>query len=450
MVILALIIYNLFFPVLFAIYLPIFLTKLMKRGGFKKGFLERFGIFSASKKELLRSLQNPIWIHAVSVGETIAALSFIRQWTKREPGLQFVLSTTTSTGQKIAQKQLPENVVTIYCPIDFFICVWRVFKTINLQMLIIFEVEIWPNLIAFAARRKIRLALVNCRMSDRSARNYARHRWFFNYVFSRFSVICTQTQEDAFRIKTIIGDRPQIKVCNTMKFDQVTADCQNDNLYQLVDAVFPGSNRIIFIAASTHPGEEIIMVRALKSMIADFPSLYLILAPRHTERTSEVEKILQNEHIDYGLLTKLLKLFKNNGHSPLEAQNIFGELNKRVLLVDTTGELMSLFDVSNIVFIGKSLGDNRGGHNIIEPAIFGKPIIFGRNMDNFRQVAQIFKENNAAIEVGDKEEFLRVFHRLLADPVEREQLSKNSRKTVEKHRGAINKTIDLIKNENCQ
>lgn len=448
--ILALIFYNLCFPVLFALYLPVFLSKMVKRGGFKEGFWERFGIFSASKKEQLRNLQNPIWIHAVSVGETVAALSFIRQWSKREPNLEFVLSTTTSTGQSLARKQLPKNVITIYCPIDFFICVLRTLKTVNLQMLIIFEVEIWPNLIILAAWRKTRLALVNCRMSDKSARNYVRHRWFFNYVFSRFSIICTQTEEDAHRIKTIIGNQPQVKVCNTMKFDQVTADFQNNNSHQLVDVVFPDRNRIIFTAASTHPGEELIMVRALKSMMVDFPSLRLILAPRHTERTNEVEKILQNENIDYALLTGLVKPLKQHGNTPGGGINICRDMKKRVLLVDTMGELMGLFAVSDIVFMGKSLGNNEGGHNIIEPAIFGKPIIFGKNMNNFRQVAKIFKENNAAVEVGDEKEFLSIFHRLLADPIERERLSKISRATVEKHRGAIDKTTELLRNENYQ
>lgn len=389
-------------------------------------------------------MRNPVWIHSVSVGETIAALSFIREWSKREPDLQFVLSTTTSTGQKIAKRQSPENVISVYCPFDYFICVWSFLKTFKPQMLIIFEVEIWPNLIFFTTWRKIKLALVNCRMSDKSARNYASHRWFFNYVFSRFSLICTQTEEDANRIRSIIGDQSYIKVCNTMKFDQVI-DSQNDNTRLLIYNVFPDKDRIIFTAASTHPGEEIIMIRAYKTLLADFPSLNFILAPRHAERTVDVEKIFQDENIDYVLLTELKKSPGNHSDIFSGEKNVLGRMKKRVLLVNTTGELTSLLALSDVVFVGKSLGGNNGGHNIIEPAIFGKPIIFGSNMNNFREVAKIFKDNNAAIQVEDEQEFLQALRCLLNDPDERQRLSRVSQMVVEKNRGAINKTIELLR-----
>ena len=424
----------------FVFYLPVFFAKLVKRGGFKKGFWERFGFFSASKKHQLKNFRDPVWIHAVSVGETVAALSFIREWSKQEPNLKFVLSTTTSTGQKIARTQSPENVISIYCPFDFLPFVWSSLKTIEPKMLIIFEVEIWPNLIAFAAWRKIKLTLVNCRMSDKSAQGYAKHRWFFNYIFSRFYLICTQTEEDACRIKSIIGDQPYIKVCNTMKFDQV-ANSKDNNINALIDAVFPDQNRIIFIAASTHPGEEVIMIKAFKSLIVDFPLLTFILAPRHAERAHEVEKILQKKDMDYVLLTELKKSLKN-GNNTMSKETI---KEKKALLVNTTGDLVGLFAVSDIVFMGKSLCGIKGGHNIIEPAIFGKPVIFGKNMDNFRQVVKIFKDSKAAVEVEDEEEFCRTLRRLLTDPSERRRLGRIACEVVEKNRGAISKTVKLIR-----
>ena len=440
----ALILYNLFFPVFFILYLPVFFAKLVKRGDYKEGFWERFGFFSSSKKELLKNFRDVIWIHAVSVGETVAALSFIREWSKQKPDLKFVLSTTTSTGQKIARNQTSGNVVSIYSPFDFFPFVWSALKTVKPQMLIIFEVEIWPNLIAFTSWRKIKLALVNCRMSDKSARGYARHRWFFNHIFSAFYLICTQTEEDASRIKSIIGDQPYIKVCNTMKFDQVT-DSQNDNIRPIIDAFFPDQNRVIFTAASTHPGEEVIMIRAFKSLITEFPSLNFILAPRHTERSHEVEKLLKKEDMDYILLTELKESSKNSSNT-MPKETINGrKAKKRVLLVNTIGDLMSLFAVSDIVFMGKSLGNNKGGHNIIEPAIFGKPVIFGKNMGNFRQVVKIFKDNKVAVEVENEKEFCRALRRLLADPTERERLGRMSQEVVEKNRGAISKTIELLR-----
>jgi 3-deoxy-D-manno-octulosonic-acid transferase len=233
-----------------------------------------------------------------------------------------------------------------------------------------------------------------------------------------------------------------------MKFDQGAPELQENRLGDLIDRVFINKNRLIFIAASTHPGEELIMVRAFKVMVAAFPFLELILAPRHIERANEVEKLLKKENIHYALLTDLVKSGGNVPNSPPITGSISGGLKKRALLVNTTGELRSLYAISDIVFIGKSLGENRGGHNIIEPAIFGKPIIFGRNMDNFRQVAKIFKENNAAIEVDNEKDFLVAFHRLLSDPAERKRLEKISKETVAKNRGAINKTIDLLRGDN--
>ena len=447
MPLIALIFYNIFFPIFFISYLPVFIAKLVKRGDFKEDFWERFGFFSASKKKQLKSLQNPIWIHAVSVGETITALSFLREWSKQEPDLKFVLSTTTSTGQKIARKQSPKNVISIYCPIDFFISVWSTFNTVKPKMLIIFEVEIWPNLVALAAWRKIKLALVNCRMSDKSAQGYSRHRWFFNHIFSRFSLICTQTKEDACRIKSIIGDQPHIKVCNTMKFDQVM-DSQSDSISSPINTVFPDKNRLIFIAGSTHPGEEVIMVKTFKSLVVDFPSLNFILAPRHAERTYDVEKILKKEDMDYVLLTELKESLKNVNSAMSKEIINQGKAKRKVLLVNTTGDLMGLFAVSDIVFMGKSLCGVKGGHNIIEPAIYGKPVIFGSNMDNFRQVVKIFKDNKAAVEVKNEQEFCRTLRRLLSDPAERECLGRISREVVEKNRGAINKTIDLLRGNN--
>jgi 3-deoxy-D-manno-octulosonic-acid transferase len=232
-----------------------------------------------------------------------------------------------------------------------------------------------------------------------------------------------------------------------MKFDQVM-DSQSDSISSPINTVFPDKNRLIFIAGSTHPGEEVIMVKTFKSLVVDFPSLNFILAPRHAERTYDVEKILKKEDMDYVLLTELKESLKNVNSAISKEIINQGKAKRKVLLVNTTGDLMGLFAVSDIVFMGKSLCGVKGGHNIIEPAIYGKPVIFGSNMDNFRQVVKIFKDNKAAVEVKNEQEFCRTLRRLLSDPAERECLSRISREVVEKNRGAINKTIDLLRGNN--
>ena len=436
-----LIIYNLLLPIAFLLYLPIFLTKLIRRGNFKRGFWERFGIYSKTKKSLLYQCPRPIWIHAVSVGETVAALSFIREWSKQQPELTFVLSTTTSTGQHIARTRAPENVISIYFPIDFYGCVWLALNTIRPCSLIIFEVEIWPSLIVEACRRDISIALVNTRMSDQSAKGYQSHRWLFKHIFKKFSLICTQTEDDAAKIKSIIGDNSTIEICNTMKFDQLPDHSDGDE-DRSVDSLFPQGNRIVFTAASTHPGEEVLMMKVYKILLQDYPDLYHVLIPRHVERSLEIEKRLKFTGLNYVRLTELRKALDKQGN-PLSRLDQDGDV--RVLLVDTTGEMMHFLAQSDIVFVGNSLAGNRGGHNLIEPALFRKPIVIGSGMDNFRVVAQIFKDNNACVQVDSEKALLKVLRNLINNKGEREQLGQASYETIQKNRGAINKTIGHLR-----
>ena len=272
-------------------------------------------------------------------------------------------------------------------------------------------------------------------MSDKSARGYARFQFFFSTILSRFSVICTQAQTDAERIRKVIVDDQRIEVCNTMKFDQ-SVDIGDGDAKDLLKAIRSEAPGPTFTAASTHPGEEETMVRVIKKIKKEFPRLLHILIPRHIERTAEIEKLLKNMSINYMLLTDLrvnVKLVDSKGSSQID-----------VLLVNTTGEMMNFMAVSDIVFVGKSLGENRGGHNIIEPAILGKPIIFGENMDNFRLVASIFKQNNACIQVRNEQELYEAIIELLKDEKKRENLGQLSRLTVDENKGAIEQTIRIL------
>ncbi len=427
---LALIGYNLLFPLVYLLYFPFYLRKLIRRGNWRRGFWERFAVYAATKKARLRSLQGPVWIHAVSVGETVAALSFIRIWQDRNPKQRFVLSTTTSTGQQVARKKAPDGVEVIYFPMDFLPCVNHALTVINPCQIVLFEVEVWPNLICAASRRNIPVSLVNCRMSDNSSAGYAKHKWFFGRVFGRLSRIAVQTAKDAERVGAVLGSRDQVTVCGTMKFDQVP-DRQGEDVNELLDRIFP-AERLVFCAASTHAPEEAIMTRVTKHLAASHPEFRIILVPRHQERTAEIEAILQEELIDYVLLTQL--------------RDTVEDPQVRMLVVNTTGELMSFLAASDIVFVGKSLADygGDGGHNIIEPAIFGKPILHGPAMENFRDVVKIFQEESSALQVADEAEFQTVLERLVSDPGEREAMGRASRQTVEQHRGAVDKTIGLL------
>ena len=230
------VIYNLLFPVVFVCMLPKFIARMLKRGGYGQHFEQRIGHFGRQTKARLREHRR-IWVHAVSVGEVVAACTFIRRWQERHPGVDVVLSTTTTTGHATARRKLPESTALIYCPLDFFIPVRRALAVVDPAMLVIFEVEIWPNLIAMSARRGCPVVMANGRVSDRSAAGYARHRWFFAPLLRRFSAICVQTEEDAERIRRVAGDTAPVQVCNTMKFDQVP-DVSSRDRHALLDAVF--------------------------------------------------------------------------------------------------------------------------------------------------------------------------------------------------------------------
>ncbi len=422
--------YNLLLPAALLVYLPVFIYKQLKRGNVLRNFGERFGVFSRTQHAALKRLHNPVWIHAVSVGETVAALGFIRRWQQRNPELDFVLSVTTTTGHAMAEKKLPDGVCLIYCPVDFPLAVRRALRLVRPRMLVIFEVEIWPNLVAAAVRRGAEVVLVNGRMSDRSARGYRRWRWFFGPTFRRFSLFCMQSDEDVKRIRAVIGDAVPAISCNTMKFDQVP-DMDTRAKAELLDAAFGPAPRRVWVAGSTHAGEETLIAEVYDRLKQAAPDLKLVLVPRHQERTVEVEEVLKARGLNYCLRQPV-----EGSPEPDGARD--------VLLVNSTGELMSFYAAADIAFVGKSLAGQAGGHNIIEPAIFGKVVTHGSAMGNFRLVVDIFREAEAAIEVPADAALLQVMLRLIDDPAECAELGRRARQVVEKCRGAMDRTIDAL------
>lgn len=421
------ILYNLIFIPAFLLYLPFFIKRLIQRGVGTADFGERFGLFSREKKKLLVRYKKPVMIHAVSVGEVIAALNFMKRWQERDSGVQFVLSVTTTTGHAMAQEKLLPGTTLIYSPLDFLWSVQSTLKQVNPAMLVIFEVEIWPNLIRQAKKRGVVLALVNCRMSDSSSTGYARFKWFFKPLFDAFELICAQSSTDIQRLAAITGSRKRTLLCNTMKFDQQPPVIEeSESRKPFVEKVF-SDRSLIFAAASTHPGEEKMILEVFKELQSDHPGLKLILTPRHSERSPEVEKIIRSHGLSYAKL-----------------QGDHSQTGVDVLLINTTGELINFLAVSDIVFVGKSMCGNHGGHNIIEPALLGKVVIHGSNMENFQYVVDAFQEEGASLMVNNKKELTETLSQLLVDDQYRREIAGKAIRVVEKYRGAIDKTIDSL------
>ena len=246
-------------------------------------------------------------------------------------------------------------------------------------------------------------------------------------------MIAVQTPEDVHKLTAVAGELPELSACGTMKFD-IVPDSVPQLDGKLLEQVFGDGEHVLLAAASTHPGEDEIVGRIYRDLVADFPNLRLLIIPRHAERGATIQRTLQELNLTAHLVTDIRNPESRNPESRIPP----------VLIGNTTGEMMAFLAVSDIVFVGKSLAGNDGGHNIIEPAMLGKAVIFGSGMSNFRDVARVFREAEAAVEVGDETDLLTNVRSLLADPDAREKLGANARRAVIDNRGAMAKTIEVF------
>ena len=416
--------YNLLMPLVFLFFLPGLLLKYRNRGGWKSTYPERFGRFSPERVRELAAFHGAVWIHAVSVGETVVALNLVRTLLKRRPELRIVISTTTTTGQELARQKCPDNTAVIFCPIDFPWMVKRTFDVIRPGMLVIFETEIWPNLICTAKKRGVPLVLANGRMSDHSVRGYRRLKRFFGPLLAKFDRLLVQSDADAERYREI-SPAARVIVCGNMKFDQeVPADPGDPKL----DDCFGTAPRTVLLGASTHPGEEELLAHVFTELKPEFPDLKLVLIPRHAERGADVAAMLDAHNLSY-----IRRSVAKSAESPVE-----------VLLADTTGEMMKFMNAADVVVMGKSLAGNDEGHNLIEPALLGKPIVTGAVLRNFRALLNILLEANAVATVASDSELSGILRRLLADPAARAELGARAQSVIGRHRGAAARTADEI------
>lgn len=413
--------YNLLFPVGFLFFLPGLIYKYRYRGGWKETFNERFGKFTPERKKELENFRNGVWIHAVSVGETVVALSLIKKWSAQHPGQKFVISTTTTTGQELARKQCPENAAVIFCPIDFNYMVKKTFKVLEPAQLVIFETEIWPNLICEAKKRGIPVALVNGRMSDHSAAGYRRFKMCFGPLLRCFDKILVQTQTDADRYLSV-SPKAAVQVGGNIKFDQSVPENIPD---PGLDSYFGTEKRTVILAASTHPGEEALIAGVFKQLKEKHAGLNLVIVPRHAERGGEIAEMLTEKGLSH--------IRRSTGNAP--------DAPVDVLLADTTGEMFKFINAADIVIMGKSLAGHDEGHNLIEPALLDKPIITGSVLRNFRFTLNVLVEAQGVITVSDDNMLLTQLETLSTDPELRQALGKRGGDAIRQHAGAADLTI---------
>ena len=417
-------IYNLLLPFAFLFFIPGLIIKYRNRGGWKSTFAERFGRFSNKRVEELKEFHGAVWIHSVSVGETVIALGFIKRYLERDPEQKFVISTTTTTGQELARTRCPRNTAVVFCPIDFKWMVRRALDVIKPRQLVIFETEIWPNLLCEASRRGVPVSLVNGRMSDHSSKGYRRARIFFAPVLKRLALISVQTQADKERYLSV-SPSANVVVAGNMKFDQAPPEnIESPGL----EGYFGQGDFVVLLGASTHPGEEELIADVYAQLKNEFSGLKLVLVPRHAERGADIAEML-----------------KAKGYSCVRrSQSEKADEPVDILLADTTGEMFKFINASDIVIMGKSLAGHDEGHNLIEPAILDKPVVAGSVLRNFRFIQKVLQEADALVSVAGEEELVSGLRSLISDPQLRSEMGKRAGNAIRQHHGAMDRTIDLL------
>ena len=406
--------------------LPYWLLQMMRHGKYRAGLGQRFG---AVPPALVYDRDKPaIWIHAVSVGEVVASSIVVEALRKKLPSHRVLISTTTSTGQKLAAQRFGEGNV-FYFPLDFAFAIRPYLDVLRPELVVVAETEFWPNFLRLAKRSGARIAVINCRISDRSFPGYKRFRFWLPSLLETAlrNVDCflAQTEEDRRRLVEIGADVTKIAVAGNLKFD-VALPASPKIVASLRESFNRSGAEPVLVCGSTLEDEEGALLSTFRNILVNRPKAVMILAPRHPERFAEVAELIE---------TLGFRMWRRSLWS--------GEpLTGGVFLVDTIGELAAIYSLATIAFVGGSLVP-RGGHNILEPALYGVPIVTGNHYENFRDVVNFFASQNAVRIVGLAELPL-VFIELIENSDERARLGRNALAALTSQRGATERTISAL------
>ncbi len=406
--------------------LPYWLLQMMRHGKYRAGLRQRFGAVPPALAG--RSDKPAIWVHAVSVGEVVASSAVVEALRQKFPSHRVLVSTTTSTGQKLAAQRFgAENV--FYFPLDFAFAIRPYLDALRPQLVVVAETEFWPNCLRCAKRSGARVAVINCRISDRSLPGYRRLRFWLPKLLEKtlanVDVFLAQTEEDLKRLIELGAPESKATVAGNLKFD-VAPPPSPKIVASLREGFSHSGAGPVLVCGSTLEDEEGSLLSAFRNILANHPKAVMILAPRHLERFSEVAALVE-------------KLgFRMWRRSLWSGEPLAGG----VFLVDSIGELAALYSLATVAFVGGSLVP-RGGHNILEPALYGVPIVTGNHYENFRDVVNFFASRNAVRIVGVAELPL-VFMELIENDAERTTLGRNALAALESQRGATDRTVSAL------
>jgi 3-deoxy-D-manno-octulosonic-acid transferase len=415
--------------------LPWLLFSAIRKGKYREGFAAKL-LGLAPRRTGNKTC---IWLHAVSVGEVNLLAPLLRQIERERPDWECVISTTTMTGMALARKKYAGRTV-FYCPLDFSWAVRAAMRRVRPDVLVLAELELWPNLVRAARECRARVAVINGRLSDHSFRGYRRVRALAASVLRKIDLVAVQDATYAQRFRDL-GARPgAVHITGSMKYDGAQTDRRNPATQRLAALGGFAPDDVVFLAGSTQDPEESVVLDVFRQLNSAFPQLRLVIVPRHPERFDSVVKLLDASGLPWQRRTTLEERGAKSEERPTSHAP---RPTSRILLVDAIGELGAWWGTAHIAFVGGSLG-NRGGQNMIEPAAYGAAVSFGPNTRNFRDIVAAMLAHNAAAVVADGEGLLGFVRRCLEDPAYAASLGQRAQELVLRQIGATDRTFRLL------
>jgi 3-deoxy-D-manno-octulosonic-acid transferase len=434
--------WRLFYNIAFVIVSPVIVAILLAKRRCRPGLLQRLGwedaVFGFSERNNPDQPNKPheldkpvIWVHAVSLGEVVAVTPLVNELHRRHPEYRLVVSTVTETGREAVEQRLAGVAVHCYAPLDFPWVVSRFIDRLQPRLYLFVETELWPNLLWHLNRRGVPTALVNGRLSTRS---FARQQWapvrsFYRTMLQTLSLCLMQSDRDVDRIVALGAEPSRVRRTGNIKFDQpipaVTEGGTTRAHLGLQDM------ERLFVAGSTHPGEEEILVECYRTLVAQCPSAVLLLAPRHIERAESVEAMIR---------ARGLAVQRRSTIGQADAVRLTGP---RVVVLDSRGELAAIYREAAVAFVGGTLVPI-GGHNLLEPALWAKPVLFGPYTDHCAEIAALLIQAGGGRRVLHADDLTRQVLALFSDNEEQEQMGRSARQVVEQNQGALQQTLEAI------
>jgi len=412
-----------FYSILLVLATPFVLAYFALRGlrdrKYASRWRERFGFIN------VQGQTNGIWVHTASVGEFNAASPLIRALVKAHPGTPLIVTTLTPTGSERVRSELGDKVLHSYIPIDLYGAVNRFLSRLRPRLIIVMETEIWPNLYLHSQRSNIPLLMANARLSERSTKRFRYFSGFVKRVLQTVTWVGAQSRADADRL-VMCGVNPQsIVLTGNLKFDLSVPASLDERAIALRSGW--GAQRPVLVAGSTHEADENIVIPAFVELLKSIPDALLILVPRYPERFARATQLAKTA----GLRTEL------RSHGAVCSSHT------QCFVIDTIGELLDYYACADVAFVGGSMGE-QGGHNALEPAALGKPVLIGPNMDNAKEIAEQLLQDNAARRVTTQQDFRQAAEQILMDGALRDRMGQAGLGLVEKNKGALELTIKAI------